>query len=232
MSKVIERFNMYDLFTMLIPGVIISTLLGISLAFEYYCIWKDWGNEKYVVFFILSYFLGIFLNELGAYVDKKLLYSFLYGGNPREIYLLECKYKNIFNEELFYKQALYIKRYFIKKLHIKNTEKMCIQDKKDLNSLIFGYCLNIAENNNLAVKSEKMLVISEMSRSLFLGCVFTIILNLYMIFQYANYDTFYYIETIILFLMALIFLYRKKRYEIYRIRILFRSFFLYIKSNK
>ena len=34
MDGIIEKFNIFDLFTMLIPGVIISILFGISLSYE------------------------------------------------------------------------------------------------------------------------------------------------------------------------------------------------------
>lgn len=34
MDGIIEKFNIFDLFTMLIPGVIISILFGISLSYD------------------------------------------------------------------------------------------------------------------------------------------------------------------------------------------------------
>ena len=50
MENLLEKFNMFDLFTMLIPGVIISTLLCISLSLKFYKQWINLGNEKYIAF--------------------------------------------------------------------------------------------------------------------------------------------------------------------------------------
>lgn len=229
MEKFLEKFNIFDLFTLLIPGIIISILYVISLAFEYCSIWAGWGSEKYVGFFALSFFTGVFFQELGDVFDRKFLHKILYGGNPREIFLLKDGHEKILNEQIFYDEALCIKNYLVKKLNINIHESQSIEEEKNLNALIFGYCLNISENKNLAGKSEKMGVISEMSRSLFWGCISVIILNMYMIFQYSCYFDYYIVEIFLLFLASYFLLHRKKRYEKYRIRILLRSFYLYIK---
>lgn len=231
MDSFVEKFNIFDLFTMLIPGIIISTLFGISLSFKYYNLWENLGNEKYAIFFIFSYLCGIIFQEIGTIIDEKFLYNILYGGNLKEIFLLENGHEKILNEELFYKDALHIKKYIINILNINIKKNMNIEDEKHLNSLIFGYCLNILENKKLAGKSEKMLVISEMSRSLSLGCFSVFILNLIMIVRYSIYCSFYYIEIFFLIIMCIVFFYRKKRYERYRFRILLRTFSLYIKEN-
>ena len=58
MDSFMEKFNIFDLFTMLIPGIIISTLFSTSLSFQYYNLWKTFGNEKYALFFIIiDYFI-------------------------------------------------------------------------------------------------------------------------------------------------------------------------------
>lgn len=117
MDSFVDKFNIFDLFTMLIPGIIISSLWGISFSFQYYDRWVNWGNEKYVIFFVFSYMCGVIFQELGTIADKKFLYNILYGGNPREIYLLKKGHEKIFNEEIFYKDALRIKDYFINNLN-------------------------------------------------------------------------------------------------------------------
>lgn len=88
----------------------------------------------------------------------------------------------------------------------------------------------MAETRNLEEKSQKMSIILEMSRSLFWGCVATIILNLFMIL--INYHPLYFVEIIVLIFLSKIFLERKIRYEKYRIRILLRTIYLYIIDNK
>lgn len=159
--------------------------------------------------------------------DNKFFHKILYGGKPKEIFLLHNKYKIFFNDELSYKEALKVKDYFVNFFNINDNNIR----QEELNSLIFSYCLNMSEMKKLTSKSDKMVVISEMSRSLFWGCIFIIILNLYMIFKYSYFFKFYYIEIITLLILSLILLYRKIRYEKYRLRILLRTFLIYIKQD-
>ena len=91
MDGIIEKFNIFDLFTMLIPGVIISILFGISLSYEYYEIWNTFGSEKYTVFIIMSYLCGVVMQQIGNVLDEKIMYKHIYGGHPREIILLNSK---------------------------------------------------------------------------------------------------------------------------------------------
>lgn len=58
MEGAIEKFNIFDFFTMLVPGVIISILFCISLSYKYYETWNTFGSEKYTVFIIISYLCG------------------------------------------------------------------------------------------------------------------------------------------------------------------------------
>ena len=113
MDSFVERFDIFDLFTTLIPGIIISTLFGISLSFKYYNLWVSLNNEKYIIFFIFSYLCGVIFQELGTMADNTFLYKILYGGKPREIFLLGYRKKAFFNDELSYKDALKVKDYFV-----------------------------------------------------------------------------------------------------------------------
>lgn len=113
MENLFEKFNIFDIFTMLIPGVIISTLSCISLSFEFYNQWVDWENEKYIVFFVISYLLGIIFQQMGNIIDEKFLYKIIYGGKPREIFLLKDKYTKILNNGWAYNDALNIKKILI-----------------------------------------------------------------------------------------------------------------------
>lgn len=229
MDSFVEKFNIFDLFTMLIPGIIISTLLGVSLSFKYHELWNSWGNEKYVIFFILSYLCGVIYQEIGSIVDSIFLSKILYGGKPKEIFLLKDKYEKILKNEILYNDAIQVKNYFLNILDMNNRRNMNIYQKRQLNSEIFSHCLSMSEKNNLTYKADKMLVISEMSRSLFWGCVTTIFLNIHLIFKYSFFYKFYYIEIVFLIILGLIFLHRKVRYEKYRFHILIRAFLLHIK---
>ncbi|PJN80953.1 hypothetical protein CWE04_05860 [Thomasclavelia cocleata] len=142
--------------------------------------------------------------------------------------MLENKYNKIFNDELSYKDALRIKQYLNDYINIKTSKNV---NEEKLNSLMFAYCLNICEMNGLASKADKMIVNSEMSRSLFWGCIATIILNIIMIFCFSCHSLFLYGEILFLIIIAIIFLSRKRRYEQYRIRILLRMFLIYTQKQ-
>ena len=229
MEKFIEKFNIFDIFTMLGPGLIISCLYGVSLSFQYYDIWKNYGNEKYVIFFVFSYFLGIIFQEIGTVLDKKCIWKCLYGGEPRQIFLSENLSENIFANQLECKNALRVKKYI--KEYI-DPELYRNASQKERNSIIFEYCLNICELNGLTFKADKMLVISEMSRSIFWGCLSTIMINLYLISIGSYGSSFLYYEILLLLFVAAVFLWRKKRYEQYRIRILIRVFLIYMEQQR
>lgn len=231
MDGFIDKFNIFDLFTMLIPGIIISALFGVSLSFQYSNRWDGFGNEKYTIFFIFSYMCGVILQEFGTIADEIFLYNIIYGGNPREIFILKDEHKKILNEDLSYEDTLFIKDYFINTVGICNCENLTAENDKDLNSLIYGYCISIAEFNKFSWKSEKMLVISEMSRSLFWGCIATILINMRMINTDPSNYKFYSIEIFFLAIFAVIFMTRKIRYEKYSIKMLLSKSLLFIKDS-
>lgn len=183
-----KKFNIFDFFTMLVPGVIISILFCISLSYKYYETWNTFGSEKYTVFIIISYLCGVAMQQIGNILDEKVLYKYIYGGHPREIFLLKDEYNKVLNSELSYNEALKIREHIIDKYEI-NCKN--IKNIKQLNVLVFSYCLILEEKNHLTYKSDKMLVISEMSRSLFLGCIFTLFLNFFMIYKYKSYYKLY-----------------------------------------
>lgn len=224
----LKKFNIFDFFTMLVTGVIISILFCISLSYKYYETWNTFGSEKYTVFIIISYLCGVAMQQIGNILDEKVLYKYIYGGHPREIFLLKDEYNKVLNSELSYNEALKIREHIIDKYEI-NCKN--IKNIKQLNVLVFSYCLILEEKNHLTYKSDKMLVISEMSRSLFLGCIFTLFLNFFMIYKYKSYYKFYMIESILLLVLAFIFAYRKVQYEKYRYNSVLKTFLVYMNEK-
>ena len=251
LDKFVDKFNIYDLFSMLIPGIGICTLFGISLSLEFYDIWKSYGNAKYAIFFIGSYFCGVIFHELGAVADKYFLHKIIYGGNPRGEYFKQ-KTPGIFlpviilDDKYFFNNVKTLHNYIINK-YVSVQEELVTWKKREaeesinrtdvnnndshLNSLVFGYCLNIAENNNFAGKYKNMNVISEMCRSLFLGCLLAIILNKIMIIVNPCHYIYYNINILLLTIFGYVFIRRKVRYERYQIRILLREVYLYFKEK-
>ena len=127
MEKFLEKFNIFDIFTMLLPGIVISSLFGISLSFKYYEIWENWENEKYILFFIISYVCGLIFQEIGTVFDKIFMFKILYGGEPRKIFLLESRHTKIFDDELSYKNALRIKQYLNDYINIETSENVNVE---------------------------------------------------------------------------------------------------------
>lgn len=230
MEKFVDKFNIFDIFAMLIPGIIISSLFGITLSFKYYNIWKSLGNEKYFLFFAFSYMCGVIFHEIGTLSNRLFLDKILYGGNPKEVYLSDNignRFHKVFKDKLSYKDALRIAKDLKKHVEIDVSDEI---NEKELNSILFAYCLNVCELKGLSSKADKMLVVSEMSTSLFLGCIATCILNLVMMWKFSFHTTVLHFETIFLLLSSLILILRKKRYERYRIEILLRAYSIYTRE--
>ena len=228
MEKFVEKFNVFDLFTTLIPGIIIMSLFGISLSFQWYEKWETYGNEKYVIFFVFSYFCGVLFQEIGDFMDKIFMCKILYGGEPRKIFLLNEYKERIFHDELSYENMLEIKEYIDEYVSPKIKKEM---DDESYNALVFSYCLNICELNGMSAKIDRMIAISELSRALFWGCIATIVLNLWLLYGGSCNAMFLKYEIIGLCIAALIFMRRKVRFERYRVKMLFRTFLIYQKSK-
>lgn len=244
MDKFVDKFNIYDLFSMLIPGIGITTSLGITLSFKYYELWKNYGTSKYVVFFIFSYFCGVIFHELGA-IANKWLYKIIYRGKPREICFMDPKPKkrwqfyraNFFRNDVFFNNVKTLHKYiyynYVKDSNnnLKNDDKTYNRNDKGINNTIFDYCINIAENKNIIGKYKIFNTISEMSLSLFIGCIISLIINGIMLIVDPCHYLNYIMEISILIILSFIFIHRKVRYERYQIRILLREVYLYFKEK-
>ena len=270
MEKLFDKFNVFDIFTMLIPGLIIATLLGISLSEELSVYWGKAGGEKYFVFVAISYFIGIVLHEMGTFID--ILSS--KNKKPREVFLIDkeevsSKKKSdketsskksirkkfssrIIDEPAFFNDLTCLKDKMSSIVGIKTStddnkkdsravktsnkaedeaKEARIDEEKKSNALFYGYCLSICEYNGLSTKAEKMTIISEMSRSLSLGCAIVAILDFTcLIGGDTNTNTFYVSELFVLVGAVFLLWYRKNRYERYSMRILLRNMLLYSKN--
>lgn len=162
-------------------------------------------------------------------MDRLLLFPMLYKGRPREIFLMEGKSKKIFENELAFENAKRIKDYIARYVDLDKVDE---KNEGNLNALIYAYCLNISEMKGITGKSDKMFVISEMSRSLFYGCLLTVFVNIAFILLQMGNIIFFYIESVILVGIACLFLDRKRRYERYGIRILIRTFLIHVQEEK
>lgn len=162
------------------------------------------GNMCLLCLFI---FLGIIFQEIGTVLDKSV-YGSVYMGENRGRFFCQRICQRIFSaNQLECKNALRVKKYI--KEYI-DPELYRNASKKERNSIIFKYCLNICELNGLTFKADKMLVISEMSRSIFWGCLSTIMINLYLISIGSYGSSFLYYEILLLLFVPAVFLLAKE----------------------
>lgn len=280
MDKLLERFNLFDVFTMLIPGVIITTLAWISLSEPMAYYFADVGNEKYLFFIVIGYFVGVIYQEIGTIMDRLFLSKRLYGGALREVFLdkeknASAKWKKfgnpaILNEPGFFEEVKKLKEKLAKEFMFEGesgpeagaagaeagagsvagsgaseaganeagaNEVEKARAEANSNSLFCGYCLDLCERHGIHAKSEKISIISEMSRSLFWGCATIVVLNLILILSTiitgfnGGLILFYVVESILLAVAGLVMLKRKARYEVYRLRIMLRAALIYVKEH-
>lgn len=236
MESFVEKFDAFDLFTHLIPGMILSTLYASSLYLVFSNSWNGLGAEKYFVFLVGSYFVGVVFKELSYLLDKLFLWKWMYGGRPREIFLTEKGKQKIFDDEMEYTRAVEDAKFIVEELKLEmspNDIQIDFLDTKEnrirINS-IFAYCLNVLESSGMSPKSNKMAQISEMTTSLFWGCIAAITLNIILLCCFDVCQTFYMIESGLLIVAAVLLLCRKRRFEKYRIQITMRYFTIW-RSN-
>lgn len=215
MSDFMEKFNIFDIFTMLIPGVVFWCSIGVVLSLNECEWWKRLGNQRYVYFLVASYVIGIVLQEIGTIFDKLFLHKLLYGGQQRKTFLTKENWKKSFSNECMYKIGKEIKKSVIKQMGHRNVAE------EEINLFVFSYCVNYLEKRNLNSKVDKMLILSEMSRSFMYICLIIFGVLEYKIFFGEGYWG-YRIAKVVTLIFFCIFLLRKYRYEKYRLEIMIR----------
>lgn len=230
MDTLVEKFDPFELFTNLIPGIILTTLFSASLYLVYGNIWTGLGGEKYFAFFVVCYLTGLMFKELSSLCNPLFLWKLLYGGKPREIFLMEQGHEKIFETEAEYLEAKKAEAFVISRLGIPREKQDNGKKFRTYSNMIFAYCLNILEANGLSKKGSKMQLTAEMSTSLSLGCFLVLVMNGFLMCRDNAHLTFYIIESLVLLAVALILLSRKKRFEKYHVQIIVRYFNLHING--
>lgn len=223
MEKFLEKFGLYDVFSMLIPGIFFMSLSLYLFPFlmtgniESYS-----GISKTFLFFVLSYFSGVVFHELWR-IWNGIIGKISKKKDIREKYAME-EAKKVRNE-LDVQLAQSVKASVLQaaKLDGKGTEN-------SQNKFVFNYCMNVLEMEGMAGKEEKMQVISEMSASLFLSSLFlefAYIISLCMGKVTAD------IKNILILLICIVVFYvRKNRYARYRVDNLLRTYYILMKKKE
>ena len=221
MNSLLNKFGIFDIFSMLLPGLCLMFITRYLLPGSVTTFLSFYIEIDLFTILIISYLLGVFLHEIGTIFDKKIMYKFLYGEDPRRLVLKKnVLYKGKPIEFLLAKK---IKNILLNDLDIQEHKELT---DYEMSEFIVCYCINVLDMNSLNGKTDKMLTISEMSRTLFIGCS---ILCLLQVFETDLILLL--VKSILLLVMSFVFLKRKQRYEEYRIRILLRSFMIF-NNNK
>ena len=92
MERLIEKFNIFDIVAMLIPGL--TFIFCVKLNLIYYLnidLYNIFGVYTLVVLLIFGYDLGFIFQEIGSKIDKHILQRIYYGEALNEIFLVESK---------------------------------------------------------------------------------------------------------------------------------------------
>lgn len=211
MDNIFEKIGIYDFGGTLMPGFIGIIIYNLQNG----SIFKLDSEQSFlyslVVYIVLSYILGTILHEAGNFIQNYIVYR--NGKEPCDVYLLDdCKILNDVEKEIY------------KKLYLKWSKKNNIKQDLTKNScrLFFNYCDYYIENKSKCAKAKKMQALYGMARSLF---VLFLVISLINLFR-TNYINFF----IDLFL-TIIFYNRMKRFNIIRLKVVMRTYYLVTKNS-
>lgn len=221
MEKVLDKLNNYDLWVVMFPGIICTMTVTIIYKWGYIGLFSfDFLNSfgSTVAFIVISYFVGIILQEIGSVTQQKIFFR---KGVPAEIFLsnkskvLSEKEKNLFIK--------LVKKDYSIEFNASSTEECRI---------IFNYINTYLVLKGLSEKSDKMQAIFGLSRGLFSSFLInTIGIIIILIFFNINFKLYNMIVCLIVCMISLVLLYhRTLRYAEIRVSTLYQSY--YISSTK
>lgn len=216
MGNYVSKFGFYEFLALLVPGTVFTQCLLFFSNFRSFILEKlntdKLGTEEYVIICIVGAFVvGLILQELGTLLDECLFYNIYYGSKPSNAWVKNC----------LKGRHCVIKDHDIanKAKHLCSTNVPKIADSPDR---CFYYMVNTLEANGVEGKEEKMMIASELSRSLALGSAILMLLHLAeVVFSSVAFNLLY---VICLIGMILLFTHRKIRYEQFRYSTVIRTF--------
>lgn len=157
MDKILDRLGIYDLWGVLIPGIIGCVSIKIWLSYLGISLGTGLGNlNNWLIMLVCSYLLGTILQELGHGVLKRFLYK---EKDPSYIYLLPTN--NILKQ--------YEKGVCEKLLRDVMGISGAIEDEHS--RYFYKYCLELLNVWQKSTKAEIFKSLYGMCRSLFCFCM-------------------------------------------------------------
>ena len=198
MDKILEKFGIYDLVAILVLQLFYKFSININFRV----------NET-VVFFVISYFLGLVFQEFGSFIQKKtthknnaLLKAALKTSDNSHIYLTDKEKKGVYS-------------YIIEKLNLNPHD--------NIDNIVYNYCKFYILESNETTRIDKDQSISAMSRSLSL--YFALLAVMVFISNFFEPAAMKIILVIISLFFAGLFYYRCMRFTKLRYINIFRTFY-------
>ena len=223
MGSYVSKFGFYEFLALLLPGTVFTqAFLLFSNSWRIITertVFQTLSTEQYAVIIVLGSFLaGLILQELGTIIDRLLFYRLLYGENPDQAWARECPVSEC-----------KCHRWVIRDPHsVTEAKALCKTTHTGEESSpdrYFYYMLNTLEAKGIEGKAEKMMIASELSRSLALGSVILLLLHLgESICCSTNISILY---VICLIVVICLFSIRKVRYERFRFSTVVRTFVIH-----
>ena len=212
MDKILDKLGVYDLVAVLLSGISISTFTMLIVDRVYRLSIKfDAEINEYVIFLVISYFIGLVFQEMGSLIQKKILY--------KDNGLLK---KALQTSE---KSSTYMTVEEKNRIYKSVTKKIGSNNDND----VYNYCKFYVFNRCDTSRIDKDQSISAMSRSLSL---YFVILTIILFFIYfIQFDLTKFIIMIITFSLSFILYNRSVRFTIIRYISIFRTYYYYNLQN-
>lgn len=212
MDNIFEKIGIYDFWGTLVPGFIGITIYNLQNENLFKLDSEQSFLYSLVIYVVISYIIGIILHEVGNFVQNHIVYR--NDKEPYDVYLLDdCMIFNDIEKELY------------KKSYLKWLNKNSIEQETAKNScrLFFNYCDYYIENKSKSAKAKKMQALYGMSRSLF---VLFFLITLFNLFK-TNFLNFF-VDSV----LTIILYNRMKRFNIIRLKVVMRTFYLINRKIK
>lgn len=232
MEKIVEKMGLYDIWTILFPGMVLiiftKSVYSFMLSLPYLIQGTERSVERYLICFkmkiyvpkdiyellitmIFAYFCGLVLHEISSLIKKKIIYK---RGEP--ISLLFDPKEGVFDEKQ-------IQKYMQMFIDLNNGKKFAISDKENLkreSRNIFHKMNNELQGNGIANKYVKLNIIYNVCATLSVDIIIVFVLILAFEVEFFALKEYMLIKySINLFILAIITFFilvsRSKRYYRY-----------------
>lgn len=192
MKDLLNKFSIFDFIAILLSGTCICTIMLLTLYFVYNIKFSiSLGIDNNILFFVVSYLLGIIFQELGAFLYNKIIFK-------NDMLLRRTLNLKLKNTLLSVDEKKSVYRYFKKKHNVLDERT------------IYNYCKIYVFNKYKKQEHDRGISLSAMSRSLSVYSFMTFITMIVLLFfEISNINyTYLYIFLILLPLLSLIFFVR------------------------